>query len=115
MFVSHIDEIEKKHIVSPAVKAVEKQVLVGPAQGWEDYVMRRFVLGPHGYAPRHRHNWPHIMYVLEGNGILFLEGKEYDLQLGSVSYVPSEADHQVRNATEHPFAFICIVPKHGDV
>jgi len=66
MFVSHKDKIEKKAQSHPSMHAVEKQILIGPEQGWADHVMRLFTLGPSGYAPRHAHPWPHIMYVVEG-------------------------------------------------
>lgn len=114
MFVSHRDVIMKQVLNDPAMKSVEKQILIGPEQGWADYVMRLFTLGKEGYAPRHHHPWPHIMYVVEGEGNLFMEGKDYPLRAGSVTYVPSECDHQVSNTSDLPFVFICIVPKEGD-
>lgn len=51
MFVSHRDEIEKKNIAEKVIK----QVLIGPEQGWEDYVMRMFTLEKEGKAPHHSH------------------------------------------------------------
>ncbi len=114
MFVSHRDEIEKKTIENPALKGVTKQVLIGPEQGWKDYVMRLFTLTKGGYAPRHTHPWQHIMYVVEGEGRLFMNGIDYPLVPGSVSYVPAEVEHQVMNAGDAKFVFICIVPEFGD-
>ncbi len=114
MFVGHKDNIEKKVIDSPLMHAVEKQILIGPEQGWDDYVMRLFTLGKGGYAPRHAHPWPHIMYAVEGEGTLFMAGKETSLTPGSVAYVPSDIEHQVSNAGSDNFVFICIVPKKGE-
>ncbi len=114
MFVSHIDEIKKFKIESDAVKGVEKQVLISPDQGWSDYVMRRFSLEKGGFAPKHTHPWPHITYVLEGEGELFLEGEIYPLTAGSVSYIPNDALHQIRASEDHPLVFLCIVPPEGD-
>ncbi|MDC7247883.1 MAG: cupin domain-containing protein [Sphaerochaetaceae bacterium] len=114
MFVSHIDDIEKVRIGNENVKGITKQVLIGPPQGWSDYVMRRFSLEKGGYAPRHSHPWPHITYILEGEGTLFLDGTEYPLTAGSVSYIPSDGDHQIRANEDHPLVFLCIVPPEGD-
>ena len=114
MCVSHRDEIEKKVIEHPSMKAVEKQILIGSEQGWSDHVMRLFTLGPGGYAPRHSHPWPHIMYVVEGRGNLFMDGSDHPLTPGSVAYVPSEIEHQVSNAGDGSFVFMCIVPKIGE-
>ncbi|NCB02947.1 MAG: cupin domain-containing protein [Spirochaetia bacterium] len=115
MFVSHIDDIEKKILTSDAIKGVTKQVLIGPKEGWEDYVMRRFSLEKGGYAPYHAHPWPHITYVLEGEGILHLDGVDYPISTGSVSYVPSDKIHQIKATPTSHLVFICIVPPRGDV
>ena len=114
MFVSHRDLVAKHELHDPSMKSVEKQILIGPEQGWADHVMRLFTLGQGGYAPRHCHPWPHIMYVVEGEGNLFMEGKDYPLRSGSVAYVPSDSEHQVSNTGDHPFIFICIVPTEGE-
>lgn len=114
MFVSHRDNITKKKIESAAVKGVTKQVLIGPDQGWDDYVMRMFTLEPGGFAPRHSHDWQHILYIVEGNGILFLDGNEFPLIPGSTAYVPENSEHQILNNGADKFVFICIVPERGD-
>jgi quercetin dioxygenase-like cupin family protein len=43
-----------------------------------------------------------------------MDGKDYPLESGSVAYVPDGIDHQISNAGEKQFVFICIVPKRGD-
>ncbi|HPZ15024.1 MAG TPA: cupin domain-containing protein [Sphaerochaeta sp.] len=110
MYVSHRDTIEGKKIS----QLVTKQLLVTPEQGWEGHVMRLFTLAPEGAAPRHSHDWEHIIYVLEGDGNLYLEGEDHRLSAGSVAYVPALSDHQVANRGNGDFAFICIVPERGD-
>ena len=115
MFISHIDKIEKKRITSDTVKNVEKQVLVGPDQGWDGWVMRKFSLGEEGYSPLHSHPWPHIVYVTDGTGSLFLDGKDYPLSAGSTAFVPPDLEHNLKNEGEDTFSFICIVPREGDV
>ncbi len=115
MFVSHVKKIKSVEVNAPGVVDTVKQVLVGPEQGWSGWVMRQFTLGKGGMTSKHRHKWPHINYVVGGNGKLFLEGQEYDLETGSVAYVPADAEHQFRNSGTGDFAFICIVPEEGDV
>jgi quercetin dioxygenase-like cupin family protein len=110
MFVSHRDEIEKKQIS----ETITKQVLVGPQQGWKDHVMRMFTLQKGGKAPYHAHPWQHIIYAVEGVGNLLMDGKDYPLTAGSVAYVPDDVVHQVSNAGDGTFVFICIVPERGD-
>jgi quercetin dioxygenase-like cupin family protein len=75
MTVAHEKEVEAKVIDHPAVKNAVMRVLVGPSQGWSDYVMRVVELDLEGFSPKHTHPWPHINYFLEGRGVLEIEGR----------------------------------------
>lgn len=114
MFVSHRNEIPGKELSGDAVKNVSKQVLIGAEQGWDDYVMRMFTVGKDGYTPRHDHDWPHIIYVVEGRGTLHIDGTDHQVEGGSTAVVPGGKAHQLMNRGEGNFVFICIVPKEGD-
>jgi len=113
MIVSHEDQAIANVIDSPAVKNAAMKVLIGAQEGWADHVMRIIELGPDGYSPKHSHPWPHINYMIEGNGVLYIEGQEQAVQAGSYAYVPSDKEHQFRNAGDGMFRFICIVPTEG--
>lgn len=114
MFLSHERDIQQIKIQAAEASGVTKQSLVGPEQGWAGWVMRLFTLAKQGYSPRHSHPWPHINYIVSGQGTLFLEGKEYQVEKGSTAYVPGDALHQFLNRGEEDFVFICIVPEEGD-
>jgi len=111
--IGHLNEREAVKVDHPAALEAAMRVLVGPSEGWEDHVMRVIELQPDGYSPKHTHPWPHINYVLEGHGHLFLEGVENPIEAGSFAYVPSGALHQFSNGSEGVLKFICIVPKDG--
>lgn len=114
MFVSHIDDIPGKAIEAEGVRNVTKQILIGAHEGWSDHVMRRFSLEEGGHTPRHTHGWPHIIYVLQGTGTLFLDGKDHPIRAGSTAFVPGGREHQLSQSGEGPMAFLCIVPKEGE-
>lgn len=113
MIVSHVDKLESFKYSGDTVKEASMKKLIGTEEGWDSHVMRVIELGSFGYSPRHTHPWPHINYVLEGSGKLFLEGEELKLVPGSYAYVPAQALHQFMNDGEETFRFICIVPTHG--
>lgn len=115
MFVGNVKTIQAVDVKALGAVNATKQVLVGPEQGWAGWVMRQFTLGAGGMTPKHRHNWPHINYIINGKGTLFLDGQEYDLEAGSVAYVPADAEHQFKNNGDGDFIMICIVPEEGDV
>ena len=99
---------------SPELRNVTKSTAISPAEGWEGWVMRIFTLGEEGYSPKHVHAWPHINYIIEGEGTLFLEGKENPVKAGDTAYIPGGELHQLRNTGSGSFKFICIVPEEGD-
>jgi quercetin dioxygenase-like cupin family protein len=114
MFVSHVDEIDRTPVKMSGVEGADKQVLIGPDQGWDNHVMRQFTLQPAGHTPRHTHPWPHINYITGGEGVLFLDSKNHRVKKGSIAYVPAGAEHQFTNPSEGEFSFLCIVPLEGE-
>lgn len=115
MIVSHVKDVEG--VCVGGNESVLKKVLISSEQGWKDYVMRLFELSPGGNScsPRHSHKWPHIVYIVEGKGLLHIDGRDYQVEAGSFAYVPKEKVHQFINNGTEKFAFICIVPPEGDV
>jgi quercetin dioxygenase-like cupin family protein len=114
MFVSHINKCSEIPVQMDGVKSVIKQVLIGPEQGWQDYTMRVFTIKKDGNTPFHSHPWLHVNYVISGEGILTLSGREHHLTQGSIAYVPPDARHQFKNPGEKDFTFICIIPAAYD-
>lgn len=113
MIVSHEKEVSRKKVDHPEVKNAFMQAIISPKEGWEGYVMRIFELEAGGYTPKHSHDWPHINYILEGTGTLFLENEEHAIEQGSYAYVPSNKLHQFKNTGNETLKFICIVPEEG--
>lgn len=114
MIVSHIDKVLKEKVQGPGVEKAWKKVCITPESGWDGYVMRVFELEPGGKAPLHTHEWPHINYFLKGKGTVYLNGQENSVEAGSFAYIPGNAEHQIKNAGDEPFQFICIVPEEGE-
>ncbi len=110
---AHESERELKKMYSDLVKNASMKVLVGPEEGWESHVMRIVELEPSGYSPEHSHPWPHINYMLEGEGVLMMDGVDYPVKAGGFAFVPAGMHHQFKNAGNTTFKFICIVPTEG--
>ncbi len=115
MVVGHIDSLGKKVILNPQVQGTSVSVLVSPKEGWEGYVMRVFEVEPGGFTPKHQHPWPHINYILEGQGDLMINGEHHEIKPGSYAYVPKDTLHQFKNPGDQVFKFICIVPEEGHI
>lgn len=114
MVVSHVGRVEGKEYNGNGAKSVIKKSVLGPQEGWKDYVMRVFELEAKGYSPRHTHPWPHIVYVIYGKGIIHIDGTDHEVQEGSFAYVPENSLHQFLSGEQEKLSFICIVPPEGD-
>ncbi len=110
---AHEKDLKTKVLKSDTVKNAAMKVLVGPDEGWKDHVMRIVELDEGGYSPAHSHPWPHINYMIEGEGILMMDGVDNAVSAGSYAYVPANTYHQFKNASKGKFRFICIVPVEG--
>ena len=78
--------------------------------GAENFAMRLFEMKPKGYSPRHTHPWKHEVYILEGQGIIFSGGKEKEFKSGDVIFIPSNEEHQLKNAGAKTVKFLCLIP-----
>lgn len=113
MIVANEKDVSATPFNSIEVKDAAMKVLVSEKEGWQDHVMRMIELGPDGHSPKHAHDWPHINYVVAGNGVLHMDGKDHPLDAGGYAFVPEGVVHQYRNTGSEPFRFICIVPSRG--
>ncbi len=113
MIIGNINQMDGTLVNNPEVKAAAMKVLVSPAQGWDSHVMRVMEVGVGGYTPKHQHDWPHINYVIEGEGNLLIEETLHPLSAGSYAFVPPNTLHQFTNTGDVTFKFICIVPTEG--
>jgi len=115
MYVKKRSEIDKKTFNTKTMKNVEKQVLIGGDQGWDSHVMRMFTLGKDGYSPKHSHPWDHMVYIVKGEGIIFIDGTDYSVSGDSVAFVPGGKEHQFLQKGKDALVFMCIVPTEGDI
>ena len=111
--VGNFNDLEAKLLTSDVVKNAGMKVLIGANEGWDDYVMRVVELGVDGFSPKHKHEWPHINYMIEGQGVVMIDNVDHPVTAGSYSFVPGGTLHQFRNTGDTNFKFICIVPKEG--
>jgi quercetin dioxygenase-like cupin family protein len=67
-------------------------------------------LDPGGWLGLHRHVPAEIYYVLEGTGILTLEGIEHQVGPGMAVFIPGDAEHGLRNQGETLLRFVYVFP-----
>lgn len=97
-------------------EGVEKKYFIGRKDGSGEIIMRYFVVAPQKSTPYHAHEFPHLVKVEKGEGVLVDKDKnEKRLNGNSLVYVHDNETHCFRNtSTTENFEFICIVPERGD-
>ncbi len=96
---------------SDVVKGVNGRVMIGKADGAENFCMRVFEVEQGGFSPRHSHDWEHEIFFHAGKGEVFVDSEWKEVRAGSVAFIPGNIEHQIRNTGEEKLVFVCLVPK----
>jgi len=110
MKISHYSQSESKCFESDAVKGVTGRVVIGKADGADNFCMRVFELAEKGYTPKHSHEWEHEIFVHSGRGEIFCDGKWMAMESGYVIFVPGNEEHHIRNTGSDTLIFVCVIP-----
>ncbi len=112
MTVKHVKDIPVETI--DAGRGASRQVLIGADEG-PNFAMRRFLMEPGGGIPAHTNTVEHEQYVLRGRARLGVGREEFDIEAGSVVYIPAGMPHWYEVVGEEPFEFLCLIPNLPDV
>ena len=94
---------------APAVKTTGR-VVIGKADGADNFCMRVIEFAPGGETSLHSHPWEHEQFVHAGTGRVFIEDAWHEVGPGSVVFIPSGVTHQIRNTGDGPLLVVCLVP-----
>jgi quercetin dioxygenase-like cupin family protein len=70
-----------------------------------------------GAKQLHSHTEPEIYYILEGTGILTIDGIDTIVTAGAVVFIPGDAEHGLRNESDADVKLFYVFPtgRFGDV
>ena len=63
-----------------------------------------------GVLEPHRHEQPEIYFVAEGTGTLTVDGKSTTIAAGAAAFIPSDAEHSLRNDRESVLRVFYVFP-----
>ena len=92
------------------MQGVSVRWLIGPAEGAAKFAVRYYEIAPGGWTSLDRHAHNHGVVVLRGRGQVLLGQDQHQVAFGDVVYIPPYEVHQLRNAGEEPFGFLCVIP-----
>jgi mannose-6-phosphate isomerase-like protein (cupin superfamily) len=99
--------------VIPAGKDREFKFVVDPAAGCRE--VTQFVGWiPPGRAPTHYHLYDEVMYILDGEGVLHLEGQpDTPITTGTCIHLPPPVEHCVENTGDRPLRVLGVFHPAG--
>lgn len=103
-------DIPASEVETEGAEGVSIRWLIGREDGIENFGMRMFEVQPAGHTPRHHHSHEHEVFILEGKGLFFCDGKEHTFEAGYVIFAPAHKEHQFTNTGNIPLKFLCLVP-----
>jgi quercetin dioxygenase-like cupin family protein len=95
-------------------RGVARSVLVGEGYERTRFHVRYFEVAPGGFTTLEHHEHEHVVVVMRGGGEVRLGDTWRPVGLGDAVYVAPHEVHQLRNRTEEPFGFLCIVDAERD-
>lgn len=113
MKIISLHKVEKKKVQMEGAEKAWKQMPLSREDGVPLYSYRVFSVEPGGFTPYHQHNYEHMNYIIEGEGVIVNEaGEEKPIQKGDFALVSPNEKHQYRNTSDdQTFVMICGVPK----
>lgn len=89
------------------------QVLIGPAEGAPNFVLRRFTMQAGGGMPLHTNEVEHEQYVLKGRARIRIGDRVHEVGPDHTLFIPAGVPHGYE-VVEGPFEFLCVVPNSPD-
>jgi quercetin dioxygenase-like cupin family protein len=110
MKIASLQQIPAENVELDGAKNCKVQLALTPRDGVPNFAMRVFEVSAGGYTPFHHHPYEHEIYVMEGQGTVWRDGKEVPIKPGDILYIPADEQHQFKNASDRPFKFMCLIP-----
>ncbi len=69
-------------------------------------------MSPGSAFPIHEHDGDHILYVMSGEGIIFINGQDHEVKQGDTIFIPAEYPHGVRTEISAPEPLVLLAFGH---
>ena len=87
--------------------------VIGQPDGAPNFAMRVIEFESGAVFEPHQHPYEHEIFVLDGDGVVQVAGKQTPMKPGRVIYVPPNEIHGYENTGNGVLRFICVIPHPG--
>jgi len=95
-------------------RGVRRVELVGKQGEPCSFELRYFELEPGGHTSLEKHVHTHVLIGARGQGLVVMDEERQALKPDDIAYIAPMQVHQLRNESDGPFGFYCIVDKDRD-
>lgn len=110
MKLKKFEEIKVQPYPSDKAKNATGRVAIGKAEGAENYVMRILEVKKDGNTAFHSHNYEHEVFIHQGQGQIFGNGKWHAFKARDVVFMPPNEEHQFKNTGKESLFLVCVIP-----
>jgi quercetin dioxygenase-like cupin family protein len=89
---------------------VDESWIIGKADGAQNFAIRYYHLAGHAVSKLEEHHHDHGIIILHGEGTVLIGETEHAAGQGDAVYIPPDTLHQIKNGTENPMGFLCVIP-----
>jgi quercetin dioxygenase-like cupin family protein len=112
MLITRLDKVEKIKPEMAGAEGVFKQIPLSRADGVPNFSFRVFTIEPGGHTPYHKHQFEHLNYIIDGEGVLVTKDGYHPVKKGDFALVSPDEMHQYKNTSvTRNLVLICAVPK----
>ena len=97
----------------PASGDREFRYLVTDEVGCTELTQFYGIIAP-GRAPEHSHVYDEVIYVLEGEGMLHIDGSQEPVSQGTCIHLPPLLEHSLENSGDSPMRIVAVFHPAGD-
>ncbi len=111
--VVHVSRVEPKPVTEGGARGTRIRWLISKEDGAPNFSMRYFEIEPGGHTPRHSHPWEHEIFILEGEGLVEIGDREYEVGPGTAVFIPPDVFHSITNTGTGILKLLCLIPHVG--
>jgi quercetin dioxygenase-like cupin family protein len=109
VYIVNLDS--KMHFQASPNKGAEKvkvKYLINKSAGARNFYLTYYSVEKGGHTPLDNHVNEHEVFIVRGKGRLVGAGEQHELTPGDSIYIKSNEVHQLFNAGDEPFEFLCV-------
>lgn len=98
--------VKNEQIEEHKLPGLSHRTVAGPLQGFHTLEVWVQTVDPGAATPVHRHDCEEAIVILEGHGVMEIEGLKQEFEPGNTLLVPRNAVHQVTCTSPEPLRLV---------